>query len=399
MIIGVVILLSSILICKMEHSFYILLFCLSNERMFVLNPGEQTFLSFFLGLFALKIFILRNTRIKVFLLFLWLLLFLGMFFKNLYFSYFIDVDIIRFMINTYIFISLTTVYEKDTERIAKNSIFWFSFGCLITSILGMIYYSLGYENVYASSRFAGINNNPNHFSAAITIATSLLLIYYFINNRGRTKILLFVFIIIVFGALSLSRGFLVANIVNLLFFGFVFFKSKLKQKMIIILIAFTILLSGAEVFNDIVEGYTERVKYDEHGRIDSGHRLDIWSEYSKILINDVDYILFGLGQFDPDIYYQKFGVQNVAHNIFLGAIVKYGLILTLIIIFTLYFLNISFIKINKIKKWHFYYSVTLFSMLMGYMFADAISSNTFFYGFLLSNMGGYLIYDYEKQQH
>lgn len=395
MITGLLLMILPAFIYKSEYVFYVLLFTISNERMFIAMSGGQSFIGILIILLAVKIFIENNKKINISILFCIISMLILMFFKNIIFSQLeMDMDLIRFILNSYIFITIINIYKDDIERLALNSMVFYSLGVILTSSISL-YHKIIMGNSLsriAIYRFAGLRNDANYYAVTVALAISMMIILYFKREKKSIQTISVVIILFLFGGLSLSRGFIVANILNVILILALTKKSKIKKRLIlsfvIVIIIFIVLTNSNSVINIISQQFLHRFEVDS---IDSG-RLSIWSTYISTLTANSKNLFFGLGRFNKDLFSMKYGLTNVAHNILIGSIVSYGLLLTLMILIIFIVLFFNFRKTLQIKRWKIYYNIPLLVIISGYLFLDAMSSNSFFYGFCLCMLAGYLLY-------
>ena len=396
MIIGILFLTFPVLFFKSDIAFYILLFAISNERMLRHLNGGQSFIATMIVLLAIKLLLENHLKINKKILIYGLLIAIIMVIKNRVFNLLeIDTDLIRFILNSFIISSIIIIYKDKLYELALKSIYIYSLGVFFSSIVSL-YHKVSTNNSLMSifsGRFASLRNDPNYYAVSVSLAISLLLIYYLISRKGSFKILILLSVLVIFGSLSLSRGFIIANIPNIVLLSIVFNKSRMNKKInfIISMGTMLILVNYGSMLNRIINSFTNRFTLQN---IDSG-RLVLWSTYLDILTDSPQNLLFGLGQFDAELFISKYGLENLAHNLILGAIVSNGFLITTLMVMILLLIYRNFRKYSNIKKWRFYYNIPLFVIIAGYMFLDAINSNSFFYGFCLSLFAAYIMYTYD----
>jgi len=400
MLTGLLFIFLPLLLYTSEKNLYVLLFCISNERMFRPISGGQTFIALFIALFAIKIMMEKKFKFQTKIIIYGILLIILMLLKNMVIKDLIlDMDIIRLILNGYILMSILDLYKEKMSDVSRNSIIWYSVGCLTTGALSL-FYQLNSGRAFMTvmlNRFGGINNDSNYYAVSIAIAISLLIVYYFTSKNGKSSILFLIISLFVLGGISLSRGFIVANIPNVFLFLILFSKSGGRKKIQFMLFVFFVLILAAtgSVFDQIIQNYSFRMSVDT---LDSG-RLFLWSTYIDALMTSPINLFFGLGSYNKDLFYALYGVLNVPHNILIGSLVTFGLILTIGIIALFLSLQKYFkIKLGA-KKWKLHYYLPLTTALIGYSLLDAITANVFFYGFFLSLVAAYLMYlsDNEKK--
>lgn len=393
MLIGLFFLFLPLLLFKSEKNLYVLLFCISNERMFRPLDGGQTFIALFIALFAVKIMIEKKFRYQTKIIICGMLLIILMLLKNMVVkSALIDTDIIRLILNGYILVSILDLYREKMSEVAKKSILFYAIGCFLTGAFSFIYQLNSGRGLAAImlNRFAGINNDSNYYAVSIAIAIAVLIVCYFTSKKGKSSVLFMIIFLFVLGGISLSRGFIVANIPNVFLFLILFSKSGGRKKIQFMLFIFFALILAAtgSVFDQIIQSYSFRMSVDT---LDSG-RLFLWSAYINALMESPKNLLFGLGTFNRELFFGLYGVSNVSHNILIGSLATFGLLITLGIITLFLSLMNYFKKKLEIKRWKLYYYLPLTTAVIGYSLLDAITANVFFYGFFLSLMAGYLMY-------
>lgn len=400
MITGVVLLFAPLLFIKVENNLYLLFFFLSNERMLRLDGSSQTFLSLFIMLLALKVFYKNRFKLTKNELFTTLAIIITMLVKNLFISNsIIELSLIRMVLNLILVYGVIRMYNKNLIEIAQKSIKFYVIGCLVTSVLSFVFYwsRFGSLNLMMFNRFRGIGNDSNYYAVSLALGISLLLILFYVSKKKNYSHLVLSAVLFLFGALTLSRGFILANIPNILLGTIIFFKTKnyKRKKVLAFGIVILVLVSFGGVSSQVFQGFSDRMNLTD---ISSG-RLDLWRLYFDSIFNNPISFLFGLGSFNLDTYQFLYNIDAEAHNIVLGALADNGIILTFVIIISLYLLFKFYKRKNGISKWKTYYSLPLLTLLFGYMFLTALTTNVFFWGVILSFFGGHVLYHYEAEKN
>ena len=158
-------------------------------------------------------------------------------------------------------------------------------------------------------RFAAINNDTNYYGVDVALAVSCGLVLY-VHFQDNKYLLISIFLFLL-GALSISRGYIVANLGNYYLLIRALRKSKLRWEDFLFLIMLALLLVIlSDYILEIIRSYIIRMKVDDI----SGGRIEIWKIYTKECFSNQQNLLFGLGQWDKNVFYSKYGLNNVAHN-------------------------------------------------------------------------------------
>lgn len=88
-----------------------------------------------------------------------------------------------------------------------------------------IWYSIAKKQLHSGFRLENINSDPNYFSLCIAFAISVILIRIYTKSINESAILKLLALFIL-GFMTLSRGFLVAVSLNVIFLIYLFFFSN-----------------------------------------------------------------------------------------------------------------------------------------------------------------------------
>jgi len=390
---SIFVILLPLLVFDIDYSFYFLLFLLPNERMFSQRTGGQTFVALYILLLALKVLI-RRRRIEKSVLLGGVLVIVFMLLKNFYFANsFFDTDLLRLMANSFIFISVVSRYRNGIYNTALRSVIWYAVGTFVAGLLGLLHrLSLGQTlPIMLLYRFSGIKNDSNFYALSVALAVSLSLIVCVLHNGQSIRYIFLALALFVLGAMSTSRGYLVASIPSFFLFVIAFFKFSSKAKVfLLIVMLMLILVSGLldiSFFDYLLRGYSTRLSDDDV----SGGRFGYWAAYIETIASDARSLVFGLGRFDKQIFSTQMNIGGVAHNILLGSLATYGLLITISITIMFFLVFSRFRRLFGNARFSIYFCLPFSTVFLGFMFLDGITSNLFFYGFCLSLLGGYLL--------
>lgn len=183
--------------------------------------------------------------------------------------------------------------------------------------------------------------NANTLAYFVITAISLLLYTKEIFKNKIIKIL-FLILLTIIGILSTSRTFI------LLFALLVIFKvslsNNIKERISVILIGLTLIVSGYLIFPTYIESFTERYtkRFEEDGLKTAGGRSTLFQDYNDFLLDNPERLIYGTGV----VHYKEVCKQrNSIHNGTQQIYVCYGIIGIII-----YLVVIVIFKRRYIKK-------------------------------------------------
>lgn len=154
--------------------------------------------------------------------------------------------------------------------------------------------------------------NPNSIALYCVISIGFL----FCSRKNNIWIIVLSIILFIYGALTISRNFILSTIV--LFLLFLLF-SELKRKIWYIIIPIVLLVIINEISPAILENILNRFQVDD---ITNG-RGEITLEYFRSWLERVDAMLFGFGIQDYQI---KYNVSESIHNATMEILLVWGII-------------------------------------------------------------------------
>lgn len=364
-------------------------FILPNISMFKLNTDSIALSSFFLIIVFFKMLLHKNLRINLPFLFL-LLLYFTTSMLTYYFaqnSLGVLTQEIRVVIDIFMVICVLEIYKDNLTEFYSSVSNSYIYGCLVASIISLLF-PLLQGNKISGYRIEAINGDPNYFSLCLAFGISLLLLE--IYQKGFTSIYLIIFIMLLFsGLMSMSRGFLMSMVANIILFCYLFcFKIKYSafKKLIVILIFVTIIIILNDFLSLLIKNYENRI-FSEETSGGSG-RIEIWKMYLNDAFSSLVKLFFGSGV--PDLISPITGEIHVQHNIYLELFTGKGFIGTVVII--LIYMNLFRItkklvgnKINSIVS-----LIPVFTLAIGFMFLNGLVSDvgimTIFLSFFATNI-------------
>jgi O-antigen ligase len=290
---------------------------------------------------------------------------------------------VRVIVDILIVISIIQILEENSEKFFMDISNAFIIGCVVTCISG-IFYPINQNIKLEGYRLEAINSDPNYFSLCMAFSISLLLLKIYNNGTKKTDLVIML-ILTLSGLMSLSRGYIISMIINVLFFVYLYlFSFKISVLKRIAIIGFLILL--IIVMNDYLSNLYSNLlnrTFSEETKGGSG-RIDIWSFYLNKTFSTIKNVFFGLGTPNEKLFNSdSFSVQ---HNIYLELLSGKGVIGTVIVI-SIYVHVYKIIKkyIKTIKN-NIIAFIPLTTLGIGFMFLNGIVSDigimTIFLGFL-----------------
>lgn len=222
-----------------------------------------------------------------------------------------------------------------------------------------------------ASSLIGFFQNPH--SASITLAFSIIILFYFFQNSIRKKDKLFFSLLILLGILEIYLV-LVRTGWTMLLFAVIYALYK-KRKASVYMKYIPLLFIGALVFyfqyqtNDILQMRLQDTnKYQQEAILGSGRFLFAYYAFQHWLNNGIEPIAIGLGtEYAKNLMEIDTGLRVFAHNGFLEILQSDGLIgmmFYLLMIFYLY----SYIRKNRQSKYYLITSTLFFVYLVEMLF-------------------------------
>ncbi|MCR4660964.1 MAG: hypothetical protein K5765_03055 [Clostridia bacterium] len=225
-------------------------------------------------------------------------------------------------------------FQIEIVRAFLIGVVFLFFGMVISS------YILG-----SAGRMEALSDDPNY--TAVVYSVGIAVIIYFMFNRIKLKhSLLYLFVCVLGGMLTGSRGFILSlAFVVLLYFIYGIVNSRARKfiYVIIILLILFIVFYFIKVpfvisFYDKTVGRTLELfnNYSSGNFMDiSSGRFVLWNYYINLLFSDFELLLFGHG-FETYYLVEYGGYGMVAHNFIIAGAMGFGII-GLISIFIIYF--------------------------------------------------------------
>lgn len=231
-------------------------------------------------------------------------------------------------------------------------------------------FRLGDTNEF-SDAVNGVRTNITFNSNSLGLLSLTVVLASLLFYRRQSSI---IFLISTFGALSvgftsLSRAYVLTAILALMAYFFLGFQRKniIRNTIFLVIVSFIIFYLLTTILSSFMTGFEGRMDTDDV----SNGRLDIFSMYNNILLNNPLALLFGVG---IQNYAAKLGVVMSAHNGTQEVVLAWGILgLTLIVIL----LNTAL----KNAKRYFWiskqYYIPFFAVLFFVQFGQSFSSFQF----------------------
>lgn len=196
---------------------------------------------------------------------------------------------------------------------------------LIEAITGLRRLGIFDESVENNSIIAGKVIHPNSLGVVCVLATTGLL-QLRSGCRGKTSDIFLMLVLLVFGALTSSRTFLVCLALMVLLMTFAQ-RGDLKRKLRFLLTVSLILILAVLLlyffFPDLFEYFVGRFFVED---ITTG-RMDLMSIYNKFIANNISVMFFGIGLHDYGVKLtETYRVaNNVPHNNIQEIVIAWGI--------------------------------------------------------------------------
>ena len=275
-----------------------------------------------------------------------------------------------------LFVLLSNQKKEGIVDCAK----WFCFSVIISSLYALLFretsqinFLLGNEiEAYWKSsftRFRGLFRDPNYYMTMVAVAIALLAILCLNQYLSRKKFVLGVGVLIVFGALTYSKTFLIVLVIfSILFVVMLFFR---KRYILGLVSSFLFLIIGFVLSETILSVTVYRIISTNNVYDLTTGRSELIVEYLHEITKSADQLFFGAG-LSADI------LGRGTHNLFLEIIYYYGLVgfglMTVYIISLIWLADKRFHNATGKKADMFRYAVLLifillFSTLQGLIFS------------------------------
>lgn len=293
-------------------------------------------------------------------------------------------------------ILLSYLTDKVDFEIAT---FFFSIGIISATIVSLAFSDNqninNFVRVLADDRFSvvrycGFYADPNFYAAQIVAAIGCQLIVLLHKKTGTFANILLVMGLVVCGATSVSKSFLICLFVIVLIWLYCLMKknpTKLVKTLFYgAIIIGAVLVSG--LFSDIINQFITRLDASDNISSLTTGRAEIWKEYLLFFINNPAELFLGQG------YTSVFNtVHKGSHNTIIQLIYQLGLVGSLL--FMMWFR--STIKIKCLRKLEFslwlLLGVSCFSMWLG---LDMLFYDDFFLIIVLYTLGINYLFDQQN---
>ena len=387
-ILSTLILIVSIIISKIKYGFLLYVSLVPNISMFKISDDSTALLSIIVLILLIKTVFHPEFKINL------NLLIGGTFFLILSItSYSIEGNLlglisqdIRMILSLILIYSIFLIHKKETENILILLLVSFVFGTIFAGIIGFLNLKFILNNSY--SRLFPLEGDPNYF--AVCVALSIIIIFV-LNLRLTHYVVITSFVqllLLVFGLLSYSRGFLLC-LIPIVLMSII---SRNQRNSKVAFSSAVLLIWSLIIFKDYISLMLKEFIYRftlEEYEGGSG-RVEIWSYYFNYYLSEVKFLFIGIGtQF---IEIPGLGEKS-QHNIVLELITSKGLIGTGIVMF-LYVIMFQqmkeILRVNKLSIVDFF---PFISILIGFLFLNGIVSDI---GVITLNLSLYLSILYKK---
>lgn len=206
-------------------------------------------------------------------------------------------------------------------------------------------------------RLTGVDIDPNFFSLQVLMSISLLVPLKIDNKKMKT---ISIFILIIFGILTISKMFILILLLVVAMFVFVkrnyiknaFFNTKLKHIIVLSFVIIIITYSFPKIYNMY---FSRLEEVDDMNALTSG-RSEIWNNYTDKIMSDNKILLIGNGLSTNYLY----GFS--AHNGYLAGLYQIGVIG--FIIFVLFYVVLVTNTYKEEKNEIFYKGHCLISLVV-----------------------------------
>lgn len=296
---------------------------------------------------------------------------------------------VRVVIDILVVFCIVNIYKDSLYSLFENISKAFIIGCFLTGFTS-IFYILQNDVGLSGYRLKSINSDPNYFSLCMAFCISLILLKVYKYKSTSFDISLIIMLSI-FGLMSLSRGYLLAMIINFIIFIYLFiFSAKFTalQKIMISLLLIIVVFVSKDFINSLYMNFLDRTLSEETS--EGSGRLDIWKTYLYLTFLSIQNLLFGIGIPNPNFFPSNhFSVQ---HNIFLELFTGKGLVGTIVVVSIYSYLFIRIKQNIGNGKTKFFGLIPIFTLFIGFMFLNGLISDigimTIFLGFLAANVFG-----------
>ena len=352
-----------------EYILYDILFLSPFASIYKLSPDTLSFFSI-VEIFAVVIVLIRSKHVSIKALIGIVSFALYLAIGNLIWFNVVLID----CINPLIVLLVIYIYTDEFRILDKQKLMkYFIIGTLLTSTLALFeskiptFYLYVRKLVYSETviRFSGLNGDSNYYSVNLIYALVFAFLLYK-NKAIKTAFIIVLALVGYFGILTYSKSFLLMYVAIL---GFIFFDAIVSKDNRLIslfsLMCFGVLFLIVQGKLEVVNGVLDRLTSNEGSinKLTTG-RWEIWRGYMQTIFSRFDILLYGSGVNGPLIN------RYSPHNLYIDVLYHFGLIGTLILIFTIIICMKHKNKVN-FNKYKFLGALVFFVM---YFFLHGVQS-------------------------
>lgn len=317
-----------ILFAKANSIFLVLFFLLPFAYVFKLSPSSASLLTYAQLIAVVKLLLLKKTydyRFVYSWLFLLAYIVLGSKFN-------ITVSIKQAVIipMVYLFFSATNIEPKKFILTFSNGLILSSFIAQFNDIIpNMTDYIVNDETFELGTdvvRFSGLYSDPNYYSIAVIIALVAVVALSMRKDIGVSLVLYYI-LFAYFGALTVSKSFLLLLAFASVFVVVALIKNGRFKTLLIMAIAIAILIFIGFTEDGLFANTIERLLKAESGEGLLTNRDNIWDQYINYFKENPFNLIVGSGIGANTL-------KSAAHNTYIDFIYYYGIIGTVLFIYT-----------------------------------------------------------------
>lgn len=223
----------------------------------------------------------------------------------------------------FIFFAYVLANQKKNDRINVWIAGAFIVSSLITAVSSVLFKDLSIEisgiSVY-NTRMAGFSS-PWNFGLCMLLAWFFIAMLFKQRNIGYIFMIAGSAVFVYFSIKSGTRSLLIGMCIILFYIAFSFGRRLIKNKifyfsMLAVIVPLGMILYYLWIFKPLIES---------RGQFYDTSRVELWSYYLDLFMNNPNVMLFGLGCNNLSSYASNTGVLT-AHNIFVEMIVELGIV-------------------------------------------------------------------------
>jgi hypothetical protein len=393
---GLIFLAIQIICIKDNELFYSIFYYLPSIRMYRFYEGGNTVLGIIFILMLLKFIYFRRFKLNIYYpvvaLFLYLLGSLACFIVTD--SYELLLPMTRILTCILLFFYIISKNKNNLTYVLYKTINYFICGCVVTTLLGIVFNLLKGINLLGS-RFSGIGEDPNYYSLSYAFALSVLAVNAYAGKKDNTNNLLLMFIVLICGALSLSRAYVFCVSINVVLLLPIYMRTnKIKLAFVVTVIMLFLTFSHEAFTKNFYYSFLERFVNDD---FEGGNgRYSIWSYYIGQNLKDFQSFIFGIGTYANN---GMLSIGAVQHNTVLeifSTIGGLGLFITICCYYSI-FNNIK--KIVGLQSFKVIFLFPFITIFIGYLSVNGMYSDSQVLLFCLSILFGSLLNKQYNESH